>query len=189
MFPERWLSGGRRGRLMKTLVLGCGLKKPAGSIGLDINPATMADILYDLNRTPYPLKADQFERIICHDILEHLDNIIAVMKEIHRIGAPGALVDIKTPHFSSIFSWNDPTHKHHFSRTSFEYFTNAPERWRTQFYTQEKFASLKQEITFTGAPPSLLGKCLYTLSPRLYEHHFAWIFPAKGLHVVLKILK
>jgi SAM-dependent methyltransferase len=178
-----------RGTSMTTLVLGCGLKKPEGSIGIDTNPETAADILYDLNRTPYPLKANQFERILCHDILEHLDNIIPVMQEIHRIGTPGALVDIKTPHFSSILSWNDPTHKHHFSRTSFDYFTNGPERWRTQFYTKEKFASLKQEITFTSAPPSLLGKGLYLLSPRLYEHHFAWIFPAKGLHVVLKILK
>jgi SAM-dependent methyltransferase len=177
------------GRWMKTLVLGCGLKKPDESIGIDMNPETTADILYDLNRTPYPLKADYFERIICHDIIEHLDNIIAVMQEIHRIGAPGALVDIKTPHFSSILSWNDPTHKHHFSRTSFEYFTNAPDRWRTQFYTREKFAALKQEITFTRAPPSRLGQYLYSLSPRLYEHHFAWIFPAKGLHVVLQILK
>jgi SAM-dependent methyltransferase len=174
---------------MTTLVLGCGLKKPEGSIGIDTNPETTADILFDLNRTPYPLKANQFERILCHDILEHLDNIIPVMQEIHRIGTHGALVDIKTPHFSSILSWNDPTHKHHFSRTSFDYFTNGPERWRTQFYTKEKFASLKQEITFTSAPPSLLGKGLYILSPRLYEHHFAWIFPAKGLHVVLKILK
>jgi SAM-dependent methyltransferase len=174
---------------MKTLVLGCGLQKPAGSIGIDMNPGTTADILYDLNRPPYPLKADHFERILCHDILEHLDDIVAVMREIHRIGAPGALVDIKTPHFSSILSWNDPTHRHHFSRTSFDYFTHAPDRWRTQFYTREKFATLTQELTFTRAPPSRLGHCLYTLSPRLYEHHFAWIFPAKGLHVVLQILK
>jgi hypothetical protein len=58
---------------MTTLVLGCGLKKPEGSIGIDINPETTADILYDLNRTPYPLKGNQFERILCHDILEHLD--------------------------------------------------------------------------------------------------------------------
>ena len=137
---------------MNTLVLGCGLKKPAGSIGIDMNPGTTADLLYDLNRPPYPLKADSFERILCHDILEHLDDIVAVMREIHRIGAPGALVDIKTPHFSSILSWNDPTHRHHFSRTSFEYFTHAPDRWRTQFYTREKFAALTQEITFTRAP-------------------------------------
>jgi 2-polyprenyl-3-methyl-5-hydroxy-6-metoxy-1,4-benzoquinol methylase len=95
---------------MTTLVLGCGLKKPEGSIGIDTNPETTADILYDLNRTPYPLKANQFERILCHDILEHLDNIIPVMQEIHRIGTPGALVDIKTPHFSSILSWKVPPH-------------------------------------------------------------------------------
>jgi hypothetical protein len=112
----------------------------------------------------------------------------ASVEVIRAVGLYG-YVDIKTPHFSSILSWNDPTHKHHFSRTSFEYFTDAPDRWRTQFYTQEKFASLKQEITFTRAPPSRLGRCLYTLSPRLYEHHFAWILPAKGLHVVLQILK
>jgi predicted SAM-dependent methyltransferase len=174
---------------MKTLVLGCGLKKPEGSIGIDMNAETTADIIHDLNRTPYPLKDNQFERIICHDILEHLDNIIATMKEIHRIGTHGALVDIKTPHFSSILSWNDPTHKYHFSSTSFDYFTNAPERWRTQFYTKEKFASMRKEVTFTRAPPSLLGRCIYTLSPRMYEHHFAWIFPAKGIHLLLKILK
>src|SRR5687768_7076821 len=54
-------------RLMNTLVLGCGLKKPDGSIGIDRNPGSAADLLYDLNRTPYPLKANQFERIICHD--------------------------------------------------------------------------------------------------------------------------
>ena len=56
---------------MTTLVLGCGLKKPEGSIGIDTHPETTADILYDLNRTPYPLKANQFERILCHDILEY----------------------------------------------------------------------------------------------------------------------
>ena len=83
---------------MKTLVLGCGLKKPLGSIGIDINPAAMADIIHDLNAVPYPLKNDQFDLIICHDILEHLDNIIPSMQEIHRIGKHGACVDIICVH-------------------------------------------------------------------------------------------
>lgn len=174
---------------MKTLVLGCGLKKPEGSIGIDTNSATVADIIYDLNITPYPLKNNQFDVIICHDILEHLENIIDVMKEIHRVGKNGAYVDIITPHFSSILSWNDPTHRHHFSSKSFDYFTNAPERWRTQFYTKEKFESLKTEVSFTRAPLSLMGKFISKLSPRIYEHHFAWIFPAKGIYVTLKIIK
>jgi predicted SAM-dependent methyltransferase len=104
---------------MKTLVLGCGLKKPEGSIGIDNNPNTLADIIYDLDKIPYPFKDNKFDLIICHDILEHLNDIISAMKEIHRIGKHDAYVEIKTPHFSSILSWNDPTHKQHFSSKSF----------------------------------------------------------------------
>jgi SAM-dependent methyltransferase len=174
---------------MKTLVLGCGLKKPAGSIGIDINPATMADVIHDLNTAPYPFKNDQFDMIICHDILEHLDNIIPSMKEIHRIGKCGAYVDIKTPHFSSILSWNDPTHKYHFSSKSFDYFTNIPARLRTQFYTEEKFEYVKKGVTFTKSPLSIAGKLIYTLSPRMYEHHFTWMLPAKGIIIMLRIIK
>lgn len=174
---------------MKTLVLGCGLKKPPGTIGIDINPATVADIIHDLNSVPYPFKNDQFDLIVCHDILEHLDNIVPSMQEIHRIGKHGACVDIKTPHFSSILSWNDPTHKYHFSSKSFDYFTNDPARLRTHFYTKEKFEYVKKELTFTKSPMSLLGKLIYTFSSRIYEHHFTWIFPAKGISIILRIMK
>jgi SAM-dependent methyltransferase len=174
---------------MKTLVLGCGLRKPPGSIGIDSNPHTVADILHDLNQTPYPLKSNQFDLIICHDILEHLDDMVSVMKEIHRLGKDGSYVEIKTPHFSSILSWDDPTHKHHFTSRSFDYFTNVPERWRTHFYTEEKFECLSKDISFTRAPSSLIGKSIYQLSPRMYVHHFTWIFPAKGIFVKLRNIK
>jgi hypothetical protein len=36
------------------IFIGCGLKKPEGSIGIDMNAETTANIIHDLNRTLYP---------------------------------------------------------------------------------------------------------------------------------------
>ena len=66
--------------------------------------------------------AAHFDAIVCHHVLEHLDNVIAVMEEIHRLGRPGARVYIRTPHFSSWQFYTDPTHRHPFSSRSFDYF-------------------------------------------------------------------
>ena len=37
------------------------------------------------------------------------------MDELHRICRPGARIQLRTPHFSSMLAYSDPTHTHYFS--------------------------------------------------------------------------
>ena len=84
-------------------------------MGLDISPDTEADIVADLDDFPYPIESDSFDEILCQDVIEHVASPVQTMTELHRIGRPGARVLIRTPHFSSMLAYSDPTHRHYFS--------------------------------------------------------------------------
>jgi len=74
---------------MKILDLGCGNKKyeieEAQVVGVDVNPNSVADVIYNLNKFPWPFEDNEFDEVICQDILEHLENIPTVMAEIYRV--------------------------------------------------------------------------------------------------------
>src|SRR3954466_6161455 len=106
----------------KILDLGCGNRKTPGSTGVDIAPLPGVDVVHDLSVFPYPIQSDSFDRIILRHVIEHIPDVVRLMKEIHRIGKPGAILEIYTPHFTSINSYSDPAHVHHFSLQTFDYF-------------------------------------------------------------------
>lgn len=108
---------------MKILDIGCGKHKTPGSIGLDCNPGTDADVIHNLNNFPYPFADNEFDLITGNQVIEHVDDVLAVMRELHRIAKPGATIRLDTPHYTDISSFRDPTHKHHFTCESFMYFT------------------------------------------------------------------
>jgi predicted SAM-dependent methyltransferase len=108
---------------MRVLDFGCGQHRHSGSVGIDINPNSDADIIHDLDTFPYPFEDDSFDMIYCDGILEHLTDIIKVTKELHHIATPKGCIIITTPYFASVDAFTDPTHKHCFSARSFDYFT------------------------------------------------------------------
>ncbi len=172
---------------MKILDVGCGKNKTRGAIGIDFCKIPGVDIIHDLNVFPYPFDDNTFDKVIMKHIIEHLDNIIKVMEEIHRISKPGAEVFIKTPHFSCRDSWRDPTHKHHLALDSFDYFTDNTEL--TDYYTKARFKIIKKEINFSKSLLSIIPRIIYLLSKNKYEKHFAFMFPANNLIFVLKFIK
>jgi hypothetical protein len=42
------------------------------------------DIIHNLNIFPYPLEDESFDEIYIDNTLEHLDNVIGVMEEVHH---------------------------------------------------------------------------------------------------------
>lgn len=92
------------------LNVGCGEDKKAGYVNLDWSPLVGADVAHDLNNFPYPLEAGTFELIEAFHVLEHLDKPFNVMKEFHRILAPGGVLHIKVPHFSRGFTHAEHAH-------------------------------------------------------------------------------
>ena len=75
----------------------------------------------------WPLPDDHFKTVFAYDVLEHLDDLVATMEDIHRVCQPGAVLTVTVPHFSCANAFTDPTHRHYFGLRSFNYFTGDNE--------------------------------------------------------------
>lgn len=169
------------------LDIGCGHRKHAGAIGLDVVGSTQADVVCDLNRPPWPFDDDTFDDVFAYNILEHLPNTVATMAEIHRICRNDARVHIETPHHAALESWEDPTHVHHFSLDSFDYFCGGGRH--VGHYTRALFRVIRKELHFGGHPLAWIGRLLYFLSPRGYEKRWSFVFRPSRLEVHLAVVK
>ena len=168
------------------LNLGCGRRHMDGAVNLDVTSATSPDVVHDLNVRPWPFADDTFRRVVALDVVEHLDDVIATMEEIHRVCRDGALVEITVPHFSCGNAFTDPTHRHYFGAQSFHYVTGEH---NFSFYTAARFKRRRAQIVFRG---SLLNKLIHRLAnryPEGYEARWAWMFPAWFLSFELEVLK
>jgi SAM-dependent methyltransferase len=168
------------------LNLGCGRKLMAGAVNLDISSDVGADVVHDLAQFPWPLPSDAFREVYAYDVIEHLDDVVRVMEEIHRICRAGARVHITVPHFSSANAFMDPTHRHQFSCFSFDYFDS---RHELAFYSRARFERKRVQIVFS---PTLVNKLVHRFAnrrPRAYEQRWAWIFPAWFLSIDLEAVK
>jgi SAM-dependent methyltransferase len=169
----------------RKLNLGSGLKRLDDAVNLDITPRTQPDVVHDLNIRPWPFADKSFDEVVAYDVIEHLQDTLAVMEEIHRIAADGAVVKITLPHFSCSNAFTDPTHVHYFGWFSFHYFTGENE---FPFYTQARFRRVQTKIRFA---PSLVNKVVWRLAnrfPKQYESRWAWLFPAWYLYFELTVI-
>ena len=107
---------------MRTLDVGCGIRKFPGAIGIDLNSASAADVLVDLDRFPYPFADRCFDNLRAIHVIEHLTDVVRTMEEFHRLVRNGGRIRIETPHYTDYSSFCDPTHKHHLNSFSFRYF-------------------------------------------------------------------
>jgi len=168
------------------LNLGSGRKPRPGAVNVDVTGRTRPDVVHDLDVTPWPLPDSHFTEVHAYDVVEHLQDVVRTMEEIHRVCAPGARVHITVPHFSSANSFTDPTHRHHFSARSMLYFTDAHE---LGFYSTARFRQRQAQIVFQR---SLVNKVVLRLANRFvvpYEERWAWVFPAWFLYFELETLK
>lgn len=122
---------------MRKLNLGCGKNIKEGYTNVDIHPLSGVDKAFDFNFFPYPFSDNEFEEILADNVLEHLDDIPQVMKELHRISKPGGAVRIIVPYYNCYGAHNDITHKHYFSHLSFEPFYKKNSRGN--YFIKEKF--------------------------------------------------
>lgn len=173
---------------MKVLSLGSGkMEKQENVTRLDIRPETKPDVIWDLRKLPFPFEDKSFDEIQCLDVLEHLDNIPATMEECHRLLKPGGIIKISTPHFSCSNSYIDPTHKHHLSYFSLDYFTQSH---KYAYYSTARFKVKQRILLFEGGR---IYKGIFqrfaNKYPEFYEKRLAWIFPAWFLYFELEAEK
>lgn len=165
--------------------LGCGDNKRPGSFGVDRYPYDDVDLVTDLDLTPWPLAANRFDRVIMSHIIEHVADIPKLMNEVHRIGRHGAIVEVTTPHFSSIDSYQDPTHRWHLATQWHEIFCRGYLRKQVA-----PFSFVSVEVSF--------GKNLRYWLPKLairhkgyvwWEKNYAFIYPGRDMITRLRVEK
>ncbi len=150
---------------------------------MDRNPTSQADVLCDLDHVPYPFRADSFDVIHLHHVIEHLENVVAVTAEIWRIARHGACVIITTPHFSSIHSYTDPGHRQRLARGCFD-------QVRKDLPPGLCIEVVQKEIRFHPRYFwSWPARLIYRISTNKYEKFFAFLFPARELAFTLRIMK
>ena len=94
----------------KVLDVGCGdlyLSKLMPEFewhGIDIAPYKSADniTVQDLMVVPYPYQDQQFDAVVCSEVLEHLWDLRVVHQEVHRILKDGGIYLVSTPNFDHI---------------------------------------------------------------------------------------
>lgn len=96
------------------LNLGCGYKKQPGFVNVDLSGECSPDVVWDLEKTPWPWESDSVDAVTFIHSLEHLgaDHRVfkEMMRELYRVCCNGAEVLIKVPHPRHDDFITDPTH-------------------------------------------------------------------------------
>ena len=170
---------------MKKLNLGCGNDIKKGYVNLDVAEIPGVDVIWDINKLPLPFDSEEFDEILCNDIIEHIEDYPQLLKELHRILKKGGSLKIRVPHFTSANNFKDPTHKNRFSIETFDFFTPNSER---PYYFQFAFSKIvSKKITFSRLyrPISRLVN-LSNFTKRGYEMSFLKaVFPARNIEITL----
>jgi SAM-dependent methyltransferase len=168
----------------RILDIGCGSAKTPGAVGLDISAETEADIVHDLDSFPYPIEDACFDEILAQDVIEHVNEPIRLFNELHRIGRDGAHIHLRTPHFSSVLAYGDPTHRHVFSTLAIRSFAEP----RFLHYTAVRFRVIAITLDL-WAPFRVAGIGAFANRfPEAYEKYFAFRFPAMNIRATLEVV-
>jgi hypothetical protein len=171
----------------KKIDLGCGPKKKQGTLGVDHFPYPGVDLVFDLNRVPWPLNDNLFETVFASHVIEHINFIPQFMREIHRISKHQADIHIVTPHFSSLDSWKDPTHRWHLSMEWYAVFCN-PDKYLSD--QMPEFKIISSDVNFSSSLRNIYPKLISRLCGlKTWEKHYSFRYPAKNIHTTLRVVK
>ena len=180
----------------RVLDIGCGINKVAGAIGMDVNPRTAADVIHDLDDLPYPFADDEFDEVIGRHVIEHVDDPMGVMCELHRITKDGGVVRIVVPHWTNPDFATDLTHRNHLNSYSFR--NRTDERAVFKFYTDVRFRQRRARITLLNLWRLTGLEFLINLDHRFssmrfirkfWETYLNAIVRGKEIHFELEVVK
>lgn len=107
------------------LDLGCGGHKQVDeSIGVDFSPLSNLDVIADLERG-LPFTDSSVDHIFAVHILEHVNNLIPLMNDIHRVLLETGVLHVLTPFWHHSVAVADPTHVRFFGAETFRAFCSA----------------------------------------------------------------
>jgi len=181
---------------LKKLNLGCGTRIKEGYVNLDIVKHKGVDVVHNLNKFPYPFKKNYFDEIYARNILEHLDGLVRVMKELHRILKPRGKLIIEVPYQTIIHTWASFQHKRAFTLRTFDGFAkNTKQKYGLNVKNEEynlgfAFSRIKRRLYFPRGLhlESYILEPIFNLIPKIYEETFLrYLFPA--FSIIIEFIK
>ena len=179
---------------MKRLNLGCGTDIKEGCINVDKVQLDGVDVVWDLDKYPYPfIKDNSIDRIFAFHILEHVKDYEKTMEELNRIMKVGGGLYIRVPHFSAPIA-NSEFHRRFFCFTnSFTHerlLKNATDGSLIDYFGFKlKYKKLRFEkgIMFWNY---LVEPLVGLITPQVYEATFLKsLFPAREIYAMLVKVK
>lgn len=104
--------------------IGCGSSKEAGYLGIDRIAGPDVDIVCDISQG-IPLPDNIAEFVMASRVLPYMEDLYAVMSEIHRISIHKAIVCILAPYAHSFAHMSNPAFKQKFDEYTPRYFTGS----------------------------------------------------------------
>lgn len=119
------------------LNLGCGKDIKEGWVNIDREPkpedVPVSDYMtYDISRPMPLLETSSTTEMLLSHILEHIQNPLPMMEELHRIARHDCLLTVKCPYIGSDDAFEDPQHVRQYSPGSFLYFAQ-PTYWQADY--------------------------------------------------------
>ncbi len=180
----------------KILDVGCGTNKTKGSVGLDNNPRTSADVIHDLGDIPYPFPDNEFDLVVSNHVVEHVPDVMAFIGELHRVTKNGGRIRLLTPHYTNPDWANDPTHRNHINSYTFNTF--LADRQVFDFYTQVRLKPVKCHVSLLGLWKAFGIEFIVNLDQKSYklrflrkfwEQYLSYIIRGKELQFEFEVVK
>ena len=158
--------------LPKILNLGSGKTFMQDAFNIDISPQWSPDAVVDISKHDLQLgkkhyktarfgevtlDAQYFEKIICHDVLEHVSNLVQTMTNALHLLQEGGSMDIIVPYDLSYGAWQDPTHVRAFNENSWLYYTDW--FWYLN-WTEHRFYTKSLDLNLSVKGQRLYNKLL-----------------------------
>jgi SAM-dependent methyltransferase len=175
---------------MRTLDVGCGIRKVPGAIGIDHNPASRADVICDLDHFPYPFADNSFDAVLAIHVIEHVADIIRAIEEFHRLVKPNGRIRIETPHYTDFSSFCDPTHRSHLNSFSFRYF--GEDHGGFGYYSKVRLREVKVRVTLLRLWKWLGFEFLVNRSTwcrRYWEYYLCFVVRGKAMEFDFEAVK
>jgi len=176
--------------------LGLGEKKShPQAIGVDIIKKSSAYIVCDLNKGLSFISDNVVDKIIAHHVIEHVENLENLMKEIFRILKIQGIFEGTVPHFSNPYVYSDYTHNKFFGLYTFNYFSEKQffKREITLYYNDIRFKikDIKLIFRFSFRGRNLFKKMMTSFInnkyfQEFYEKNLVYLFPCYEIYFELE---
>lgn len=139
------------------LNIGAGTDILPGWVNHDVAALPGIDCVHDLEVRPWPWADGSVDEIKIYDVLEHLHEFIPSLEEIWRILRPGGICRVSVPYWNSWCAAADPTHRHTFHETTFQFFDPESPYCRSRpYYSKARFSIIEEAFIVVPFNPYLL---------------------------------